>query len=240
MEHTRSGRTIAVKNHGQKEYESAEGVIMVLRNPYDATLADYKRQMSGSHTGNIEKKDFENEIWRKFTDQHMHRWFGSAVWFPMFAQKAKIPMLIIYYEDMKENLVKEMRKVVEFYRDNFNIPLPDAEHRLECLLKQEVKFHRKKTDLGDIWPADKIPQLDNGIREMQAYYKHNKLPEMPDSYLKEPEKTENLPSEHLQMTVVNSHAIKKVDDTVRKRELFMQNGQQYVFTTADQFRVKTD
>jgi hypothetical protein len=74
---------------------------MVLRNPYDATLADYKRQMSGSHTGNIEKKDFENEIWRKFIDQHMHRWFGSAVWFPLFAEKARIPMLVIYYEDMK-------------------------------------------------------------------------------------------------------------------------------------------
>jgi len=74
---------------------------MVLRNPYDATLADYKRQMSGSHTGNLEKSNFENEIWRKFIDQHMHRWFGSAVWFPLFAEKSKIPMLIIYYEDMK-------------------------------------------------------------------------------------------------------------------------------------------
>ena len=64
--------------------------------------------------------------------------------------------------------MKEMRKVVDWYRDHFKIPLEDAEHRLDCLLKQEVKFHRKKTDLGDIWPADKIPGLDKGIREMQV------------------------------------------------------------------------
>ena len=100
-----------------------------------------------------------------------------------------------------------------------------------------------------------IHLLLHPLKNFKAFYEHHKLPEMPDSYLKEPEKSKKLPSEHLQMTVVTSHAIKKVDETVKKRyshlfqflssvfffrELFMKNGQQYVFTTADQFRVKTD
>ena len=39
---------------------------------------------------------------------------------------------------------------------------------------------------------------------------------MPDSYLKEPEKTPRRP-EGQPMTVVSSHALKKVDEAVRNR-----------------------
>ena len=38
-----SGRTIVVKNHGQNKMEFADGIVFVVRNPYNAIIADYNR-----------------------------------------------------------------------------------------------------------------------------------------------------------------------------------------------------
>ena len=69
-----SGRTIVVKNHGHRYMEFAAGMVLVVRNPYDAIVADFNRQMSHKHTGSADPAQFEGEKWQKFVKQHAQRW----------------------------------------------------------------------------------------------------------------------------------------------------------------------
>ena len=46
---------------------------------------------------------------------------------------AKIPMLVIYYEDLKEDVIPQMKRVHKFFEENFNLTFPDTEWRLNCL-----------------------------------------------------------------------------------------------------------
>ena len=61
-DHASSGRTIAVKTHGVANMEYSEGIILLVRNPYDAILADFNRQASGSHTGSASINDFAESV----------------------------------------------------------------------------------------------------------------------------------------------------------------------------------
>ena len=69
-----SGRTIVVKNHGQNKMEYADGIILVVRNPYNAIIADYNRQTSHSHTGSANLSKFKGPAWDKFVVKHTSRW----------------------------------------------------------------------------------------------------------------------------------------------------------------------
>ena len=45
-----------------------------VRNPYDAIIADFKRQNTHSHTANIDYSKFKGAIWEKFSMDHAKRW----------------------------------------------------------------------------------------------------------------------------------------------------------------------
>jgi hypothetical protein len=60
------------------------------------------------------------------------------LWYPTFAAKAEIPIHIIYYEDLKEDVIPEMKKVLYFFKNEFGLVIPDREWRLECLLQVSV------------------------------------------------------------------------------------------------------
>lgn len=51
-DHWRSGRTICIKTHesGQKEIESFDAAILLIRNPYKALMAEFNRKYGG-HIG---------------------------------------------------------------------------------------------------------------------------------------------------------------------------------------------
>ena len=137
-----SGRTIVVKNHGQNKMEFADGIIFVVRNPYNAIIADFNRQMMHSHTGSVDMTLFGGDIWDNFVSHHSGRWGNTHLWYPTYARKAGIPILIIYYEDLKEDVVPQMKRVHEFFEKNFNLTFPDAEWRLKCLYEVD-KFNIK-------------------------------------------------------------------------------------------------
>ena len=51
--------------------EYADGIIYVIRNPYDATIADYKRQVLHSHTSSVDMSVFDKPEWKAFQMQHL-------------------------------------------------------------------------------------------------------------------------------------------------------------------------
>lgn len=47
---------------------------VIVRNPYNAIIADYNRQTSHSHTGTVDYSKFEGANWEHFIQQHSKRW----------------------------------------------------------------------------------------------------------------------------------------------------------------------
>ena len=68
-----SGRTVVVKNHGQNKMEFAKGIILIVRNPYNAIVADFNRQFGGGHTGSA-GNHFDGPEWPQFIDHHLGNW----------------------------------------------------------------------------------------------------------------------------------------------------------------------
>ena len=60
----------------------------------------------------------------------------SHFWYPIYAKLAKIPLMVIYYEDLKEDVIPQMNRVHKFYEDHFNITFDDRELRLGCLVEE--------------------------------------------------------------------------------------------------------
>lgn len=57
-----SGRVIVVKTHSTDMHEKADGVLLLIRDPYSALTADFKRiAAKGNHTGIISSKIFNSE-----------------------------------------------------------------------------------------------------------------------------------------------------------------------------------
>jgi hypothetical protein len=60
------GETLFQKSHDiQKKYFSqrVDGILFVIRNPFDAIIAEWKRRNGGGHTGQAEEEIFKIEKW---------------------------------------------------------------------------------------------------------------------------------------------------------------------------------
>ena len=61
---------------------------------------------------------------------------ASHLWYPTFAKAADIPILIVYYEDLKEDVIPQMKRVHNFFQKNFNLQFEDRNWRLQCMLEE--------------------------------------------------------------------------------------------------------
>ena len=127
---------MAIKTHGIASIEYAEGIILVVRNPYDAILADFNRQASGSHTGTATAADFaESSMWQTFLPGHIKRWSASHLFYGEYANVTYIPIHVMYFEDLKSNVKEQIDQLVHFYKDKFQFEPKELEWRMECLAK---------------------------------------------------------------------------------------------------------
>ena len=62
-----------------------------------------------------------------------------------------------------------MRNLLEFFEKNFELEFPDKEWRLDCLLKHQAKFFRKKkAQPKDLFSKEQIQMIDEKIRQVQV------------------------------------------------------------------------
>ena len=66
LEPPTSGRTVVVKSHSNSNSENADGIVLVIRNPYDSFKADFNRQMSSTHTGQVDPAIYNSTEWENF------------------------------------------------------------------------------------------------------------------------------------------------------------------------------
>jgi len=224
FDHPTSGTTIVVKNHGQNKMEYADGIILVVRNPYNAIIADFNRQTSHSHTGNTDYSKFSGPVWDHFVSQHGSRWGNTHLWYPAFAKKAEIPILVIYYEDLKEDVVPEMQKVLEFFKQNFEIQIPDEDWRLDCLIKHQAKFFRKKKPLEkELFSKAQIKEIDERVMQAQLMFDMYNLPPISDEYFKKKEKIRKISMSEVTEHINGSRIMGKINDRLEFREIYEKN-----------------
>ena len=60
------GQTMIVKSHfpsNQKVMHAAKAIIFVVRNPFDAIIAEYKRRRGHGHTSVVRETVFKDKMW---------------------------------------------------------------------------------------------------------------------------------------------------------------------------------
>ncbi|CAG5096594.1 Oidioi.mRNA.OKI2018_I69.XSR.g14692.t1.cds [Oikopleura dioica] len=151
-EHQNAGTTILVKGRAHRNIKEQDGAVLLIRNPFDAILAEFNRNHGGGHTGHAAKEAFyaknTKEIW---PGKDKRAWYPLVLdqanrWYNIYSRYLTNTenIHVIYFEEMKENLGPPMRRVVDF----LDVEVVDFESRLKCLLSNtEGSFKRTKQPL---------------------------------------------------------------------------------------------
>lgn len=102
------GSTILVKTH--RPINKADAAVLLIRNPFDAILAEFNRNHGGGHTGHASREDFfDREIWfEKAMD-------GAQRWRNLYARYVeRMPVHLVFFEEMRHDVGECMRGVVKF------------------------------------------------------------------------------------------------------------------------------
>ena len=75
------GETLFQKAHnvnreGSVLFPAAQGILFLIRNPFEATIAEFKREKGHGHTSVVKEDIFsaENEDWRKKSSYYLRKW----------------------------------------------------------------------------------------------------------------------------------------------------------------------
>ncbi|XP_077167197.1 sialate:O-sulfotransferase 1 isoform X4 [Paroedura picta] len=123
-DHWRSRRTICVKTHesGQKEIEMFDSAILLIRNPYKSLVAEFNRKCAG-HLGHATDRNWESKEWPDFVSSYASWWASHVLDWLKYGKH----LLVVHYEDLKQNLLPQLHKMVAF----LNISV--TEDRLLCV-----------------------------------------------------------------------------------------------------------
>ncbi|XP_006814420.1 sialate:O-sulfotransferase 1-like [Saccoglossus kowalevskii] len=132
----RSGTTVVQKTHdfSRDLIRRFQNAILLIRNPYKAMLAEASRQYAGK-TGYAPMNIYYNEQgWDLYVKKYSSEWESQISQWLLFHER---PLILVRYEDMKDNPIYELRKISNF----LNMTLEDR--RVACVVKNlEGRFHR--------------------------------------------------------------------------------------------------
>ncbi|XP_072172244.1 sialate:O-sulfotransferase 2-like [Diadema setosum] len=155
------GCTVVVKIHhidGRfKAYPWQRGILL-MRNPYDALIAEYNRLKGRGHVKHAPRTTFWGSDWKKFCSGHIRLWskiledalqvFGPNI-------------LVVHFEDLVSDLDMQLPEIVNF----LGIDEATVKERLRCTLDHpEGKFKRKGAKLDfDPYSAEQKSAIDRAI-----------------------------------------------------------------------------
>lgn len=91
-------------------------ILLITRNPYDAIESLFNMYMTNTHTDSIKESMFlkYSHDWEEFTrEQSVLYSFFHKYWIEK-AEKERIPLLIVQYEELIKNMKESMVKVMKF------------------------------------------------------------------------------------------------------------------------------
>ena len=70
------GETLFQKSHEIKDERipNPKAILFLIRNPFDAAVAEWKRRHGKGHTANVEEEIFIGEEWEKMGSYFLRKW----------------------------------------------------------------------------------------------------------------------------------------------------------------------
>ncbi|CAK8688776.1 unnamed protein product [Clavelina lepadiformis] len=171
-----SGRTSVIKAHDAVNCNSKN--IVLIRNPFDAILAEYTRQRSSSHTGLGNINMFDKPDWTQSVKRLAKTWLSRNI---AYLKSGKISLLlVVYYEDVKQDHIRELRRIVDFTGFKVN----NLEERLLCLQLESTGLFKRppKKDGFNLYSRDQIKLINDYIATLRSYIEKDakSLPPLPN------------------------------------------------------------
>ncbi|CAG5077030.1 Oidioi.mRNA.OKI2018_I69.PAR.g8615.t1.cds [Oikopleura dioica] len=168
-----SGMTMIVKSHfpsNEEVMDRAKALIFVVRNPYDAIIAEFKRRRGHGHTSVVEEDIFKSKPWFENAPRWLQGWGNLARNVTEIARSRNLPLHVYSFERLKENATYEMEKVLNFLDDGIGWTPDDREMRIKCLSelqKAAVSFKREKVPPSfEYYTKEMIEIGDKTIRDV--------------------------------------------------------------------------
>ncbi|NWY73828.1 WSCD2 protein, partial [Erithacus rubecula] len=175
-DHWRSGRTICIKTHesGQKEIESFDSAILLIRNPYKALMAEFNRKYGG-HIGFAAHAHWKGKEWPEFVANYAPWWATHTLDWLRFGKK----VLVVHFEDLKRDLFVQLQRMVAL------LGVTACEDRLLCVEGQK-DGNFKRSGLRKLEYDPYTPEMRKTIgayiRTVDAALKLRNLSGVPEDY----------------------------------------------------------
>nr|XP_039269002.1 WSC domain-containing protein 1-like isoform X1 [Styela clava] len=136
-----SNDILGVKDHvihkrNKKMYNKQ---ILIIRNPYDAFMAEFNRKASG-HVGHRNSSDFQTSEWTKFVMVKADQWKNMH----LHILKTNKPTFILTYEDLIQSKKKSMELILSFLGSD----IAKETKRLLCIENDRGGFFRRYKKLS--------------------------------------------------------------------------------------------
>ncbi|CAH1780846.1 unnamed protein product [Owenia fusiformis] len=147
----KDGKVVVVKTHRVQTLDKGDykQAIILLRNPFEAYLAEFKRHFGG-HTSGITKEMLNQTRMRYGFNNFMRNTLKNGVtridsWLnatlsALNIVSSDIPTLIIHYDNLKTNLKQELIRICSFL--GLNIWVDD----LQCTICNAEGNHHRKSE----------------------------------------------------------------------------------------------
>ncbi|NXG44316.1 WSCD2 protein, partial [Psilopogon haemacephalus] len=175
-DHWRSGRTICIKTHesGQKEIESFDAAILLIRNPYKALMAEFNRKYGG-HIGFASHAHWTGKEWPEFVANYAPWWATHTLDWLRYGKK----VLVVHFEDLKRELFVQLQRMVEL------LGIAACQDRLLCVEGQkDGNFKRsglRKLEY-DPYTPDMRKAISGYIKTVDTALRLRNLSGVPDDY----------------------------------------------------------
>ncbi|XP_030316617.1 WSC domain-containing protein 2 [Calypte anna] len=175
-DHWRSGRTICIKTHesGQKEIESFDSAILLIRNPYKALMAEFNRKYGG-HIGFASHAHWKGKEWPEFVANYAPWWATHTLDWLRYGRK----VLVVHFEDLKRDLFVQLQRMVGL------LGITACQDRLLCVEGQK-DGNFKRSGLRKLEYDPYTPQMreviGGYIRTVDTALKLRNLSGVPDDY----------------------------------------------------------
>ncbi|NXT36350.1 WSCD2 protein, partial [Pelecanoides urinatrix] len=175
-DHWRSGRTICIKTHesGQKEIESFDSAILLIRNPYKALMAEFNRKYGG-HIGFAAHAHWKGKEWPEFVANYAPWWATHTLDWLRYGKK----VLVVHFEDLKRDLFVQLQRMVGL------LGIAACQDRLLCVEGQkDGNFKRsglRKLEY-DPYTPEMRKMISGYIKMVDTALKLRNLSGVPDDY----------------------------------------------------------
>ncbi len=152
--------------------------VILIRNPYDSILSFWNHDRSGFYghglfrDGVLDLADsVRSDLFRDFARQEVKMW--EEIYLDYLSVGSDI--LVVHYEDMKEDLDREARRVLDYLR------FPVEELRLQCSLtmNHDLIKRKKRPPLEDPFTQDLHRMVDSAIDKIQEALDFRGQPPLP-------------------------------------------------------------